>query len=579
MFVLYGLLVTLLISCVSTTRNAYVTYHMYTPGQSLGTVACSDGANGLMTKTGLSTISKWYPYVTAYSGTSWNTPTCGQCVSLQDHNTGNTVSVTIIDGCGNIAGYTDHFDLAQDAFVQLFGSQGINAGHGTASFSFVDSSLCGSSSTSTSGLLPSTTTGGTSLNSVVGIWWWTWSQMPQTPQGTNLGIAFSGWVDPSSALSDSQAVYSKLPGYKILSLGGGNANGRWTAPALNSIIQFINSGQFDSYDGIAFDIEEGDSGLASLFGSAFAAAKNKGRIVIVTISHAAPYGVGDAALLMRGFFNDQNIDYISPQLYTTGQETSNDYSTNMGISWSEYSSSKAAIVPSLVSGSMYSSAQTYFQTHGITLKGYIQWQQNAQSTSGGPSTNSGGSTSGGSTGGTIRCGLSWSDANFKCGVPCPSGTDAPCPAGERCFKDIAPCSGGSPTGKTPGGSSGSPTGGSIRCGLSWWDANAKCGVACPSGTDAPCPAGERCFKDIAFCAGSSGGTAAGEGSVATENPGNSNSDASSDGTMVGTDGQITIVNDIPGWSIALLVIGSVLTVMLLVVVVVILFKKPSSERV
>jgi len=39
---------------------------MYTASDSLTTVSCSDGANGLITKFGYSNLSKMYPYVTAW---------------------------------------------------------------------------------------------------------------------------------------------------------------------------------------------------------------------------------------------------------------------------------------------------------------------------------------------------------------------------------------------------------------------------------------------------------------------------------------------------------------------------------
>ncbi|KAI8617172.1 hypothetical protein BC830DRAFT_129029 [Chytriomyces sp. MP71] len=41
---------------------------------------------------------------------------------------------------------------------------------------------------------------------------------------------------------------------------------------------------------------------------------------------------------------------------------------------------------------------------------------------------------------TLRCGLSWTDAQSKCGIPCPEGVDAACPIGEHCYRDIPPCS-------------------------------------------------------------------------------------------------------------------------------------------
>lgn len=77
---------------------------------------------------------------------------------------------------------------------------------------------------------------------------------------------------------------------------------------------------------------------------------------------------------MQVFFEDGNIDFISPQLYTTGSETQNDYATSHGVSWKDYAHCKAAVVPSIVKDTMYASAQEFFLKQGVTLKGYVQWR-------------------------------------------------------------------------------------------------------------------------------------------------------------------------------------------------------------
>ena len=82
---------------------------------------------------------------------------------------------------------------------------------------------------------------------------------------------------------------------------------------------------------------------------------------------------------MNSLIADANIDILSPQLYSSGYETSNDY-TWSGVPWSSFSTAKAAIVPSIVTASMYADAQDYFVSPtrsgtSITLKGYIQWKQ------------------------------------------------------------------------------------------------------------------------------------------------------------------------------------------------------------
>lgn len=229
----------------------------------------------------------------------------------------------------------------------------------------------------------------------VGIWWWTWSGSTSIAPGTNIGIvlwtkfkswylicgfritgiAFSGWADPWTAIQTSEAIHWKLPGTKYISLGGGNANGRFSQGTLDSITNAAYNGAFSGYDGVVFDIEEGDSGLSGAFQNAFQAVKSKGMKVLVTVSHSAPYGIGDSADLMRSFFWNSNIDILSPQLYTSGEEWSNDFTTTAGVNWSEYANAKAAVVPSIVRSSLYWDAQGYFQSQGVSIQGYVQWSQ------------------------------------------------------------------------------------------------------------------------------------------------------------------------------------------------------------
>eukprot|EP00798_Chlamydomonas_sp_ICE-L_P016845 gene16845-23125_t len=210
----------------------------------------------------------------------------------------------------------------------------------------------------------------------IGFWWWTWAPAAAAPANTNIGIAFSGWTDTAKALAESQPLLNKLPGTRYISLGGGNAAGRFSAADLTKIIAAINSNQFSAYAGIVFDIEEGDSGLATAFANAFAATKAKGLKVLVTVSHSAPYGIPDAAVLMRSFFPNTNIDIISPQMYTFGTEASNDYTTVGGVMWEEYAKSKAAVVPSIVRASMYGDLQTVLSSRGVVVQGFIQFAQN-----------------------------------------------------------------------------------------------------------------------------------------------------------------------------------------------------------
>jgi len=137
---------------------------------------------------------------------------------------------------------------------------------------------------------------------------------------------------------------------------------------------------------------------------------------------------------MQSFFSNKNINYLSPQLYTSGTETSNDYTTAAGVQWSSYAKASAQIVPSIVTGSLYPSAKSYFSGVGVTTGGYVQWSQTV--TSGSGSSPSSPPSSG--SGSTTRCGVNWSAANTGCGNACT--TNSNCPSGQGCYANLAACS-------------------------------------------------------------------------------------------------------------------------------------------
>ncbi|OBQ05553.1 MAG: hypothetical protein AN482_16220 [Anabaena sp. LE011-02] len=207
-----------------------------------------------------------------------------------------------------------------------------------------------------------------------GYWRRTWEQSGDLPDA-NIGIAFSGWAAWENALQGSANVIGSLRGDKYISLGGGNANGRFTSSLLQAITTAIQSGQFAEYQGIAYDVEEGDSGLEQVFRDSFAAARAANFKVLVTVSHSAPYGITDALQLMMSFFNDQNINFLSPQLYTNGTETENNYETTAGVLWSHYTQAQALVIPSVVTADLYSSGREYLANQGVTTHGYIQWSR------------------------------------------------------------------------------------------------------------------------------------------------------------------------------------------------------------
>lgn len=188
-----------------------------------------------------------------------------------------------------------------------------------------------------------------------------------------LGIAFSGWVLPSQAVGYTGPP---LKGAQYVSLGGGNANGKFHASGLQAIVEGISDGTFKSagYDGICFDVEECDAGLAPAFAAAFAAAKEKGLRVFVTTSHSAPYGCPDGAALVEAWLADENLDFVSPQLYTSGRESEPEFTPNDQVPWSTWRGSKVKIVPSIVRASQYAAVQSWAEEQGLpALGGFLQW--------------------------------------------------------------------------------------------------------------------------------------------------------------------------------------------------------------
>lgn len=122
----------LVVCAFSQSGVARCTYHLYEPSTSLSGVTCSDGANGIL-NWGYKDVSAMFPYVTAWQDVAWNSPKCGTCFKIT-HQT-NTIYVTVVDQCGKSDKVgTSHFDLSKEAFVALFGQDGIQKGTMEANF-------------------------------------------------------------------------------------------------------------------------------------------------------------------------------------------------------------------------------------------------------------------------------------------------------------------------------------------------------------------------------------------------------------------------------------------------------------
>ena len=69
-----------------------------------------------------------------------------------------------------------------------------------------------------------------------------------------MAISFSGWNDVTNALSDGQQVFTKLQGEKYLDIGGGNANGRWSADIINKLNNNMAQIKSTGYAGVCYDL-------------------------------------------------------------------------------------------------------------------------------------------------------------------------------------------------------------------------------------------------------------------------------------------------------------------------------------
>jgi len=212
---------------------------------------------------------------------------------------------------------------------------------------------------------------------MIGYWARTWTPSA-APDGSNTAIAFSGWNDPAKAMQESEPLRKTLVGAKWIDAGGGNENGRWNQQHLSAWEAAISSGELQGWQGIVLDIEECDGGgLEQSFAAVLRAAKVANMSTLVTTSHSAPYSCNSALTLMQSFFNNTDVDYLSPQLYTSGGEAEPSFDAGNGVKWLDWVGAKGRFVPSLSCDSLknggYKKTQAYFAALDITASGYIMW--------------------------------------------------------------------------------------------------------------------------------------------------------------------------------------------------------------
>lgn len=99
----------------------------YDPGysdgsRSLNVVSCSDGPNGLTTRYGWTTQGQIprFPYIGGSSDIAgWNSPSCGQCYSVEYAATGKKVLILAIDHVAQ------GLNVAQKAMDELTNNQAV----------------------------------------------------------------------------------------------------------------------------------------------------------------------------------------------------------------------------------------------------------------------------------------------------------------------------------------------------------------------------------------------------------------------------------------------------------------------
>ncbi|OJA10298.1 hypothetical protein AZE42_05544 [Rhizopogon vesiculosus] len=111
------------------------------PDGSLNNVACSNGANGLVTQ-GYTTFSSLpsFPFIGGIPGATWNSPLCGTCWQLNYTTpTGNNTSVYI-----TVVDLSATFNVSPETFNALTNNDltTFNSGSFTASAAQVDAANC-----------------------------------------------------------------------------------------------------------------------------------------------------------------------------------------------------------------------------------------------------------------------------------------------------------------------------------------------------------------------------------------------------------------------------------------------------
>lgn len=166
-----------------------------------------------------------------------------------------------------------------------------------------------------------------------------WALGPEIAPGSNVKVCFSGepTVQRSLALYDTPKVageqgadcVNKLGNNDVsvwMSIGGSKGLGIRAGDVSSNADTFLKG-----WGGLSLDIESADNVSISDVRAALSEAKALGLATHVTVAHT---GSGLDATFVKDLLNLEDLDYISPELYTCGkyiQMTPSD-----GIEWSDW---------------------------------------------------------------------------------------------------------------------------------------------------------------------------------------------------------------------------------------------------
>ena len=270
---------------------------------------------------------------------------------------------------------------------------------------------------------------------MAGYWSWSWNPNNGTANST-LGVQFSGEVNVTAALKavgalsvpcddrqrefcDAQVAYyesegrsnpkrlamrdftircrscltgveepparlfaSGLRGAQYLALGGGQSEATWDVDSLSGLVdggQELQAIKDAGFAGVCFDIEEtdGESELISAFERSFAALQRSGLGVMVTTSRSGPYRASSEEArigLVKSWIKSDDIQFLSPQLFTMGAESAPELEPSRGVRYEEYKHARAKLVPSIVSADQVDDVTKFFEAKGMRIDGFLQWQ-------------------------------------------------------------------------------------------------------------------------------------------------------------------------------------------------------------